>query len=133
MQPCPEPAAANKRGLVDGLRHTLSTTLLGWGVAALCLFDAAATQLETAAAGDIEANPIGARLIQNGWACVWVLKVAAVIAFLCAVTRLLQTRWGRALVYTAAAYATVALLHLVFFVSSAFTGCRSPRTLGPPR
>jgi hypothetical protein len=114
MQPCPEPAAANKRGLVDGRRHTLSGTRLGWGVAALCLFDAAA--------GDIEANPIGARLIQNGWACVWVLKVAAVIAFLCAVTRLLQTRWGRALVYTAAAaYAIVALLHLVFFVSSAFT------------
>jgi hypothetical protein len=91
-------------------------------VAALCLFDAAATQLETAAAGDIEANPIGARLIRNGWACVWVLKVAAVIAFLCAVTRVLQTCWGRALVYTAAAaYAIVALLHLVFFVSSAST------------
>ena len=79
---------------MDGRRHTLAGTLLGWGVAALCLFDAAATQLETAAAGDIEANPIGARLIQNSWACVWVLKVAAVIAFLCAVTRLLQTCWG---------------------------------------
>ena len=39
------------------------------------------------------------------------------IAFLCAVTRLLQTWWGRALVYIAAvAYTIVALLHLVFFV-----------------
>ena len=123
MQPCPESAAANKRGVVDGPRHTaLSATLLGWGVAALCLFDAAATQLETAAVGDIEANPIGAHLIQHGWACVWVLKVSAVIAFLYAVTRLLQTCSGRALVYIAAvAYTIVALLHLVFFVSSGTT------------
>ena len=94
----------------------LNPIILAWGVAALCVFDAAATQFEIATGLNGEANPVGAHLIQHGWAFVWTWKIAAVIAFLCAATRLLQTRWGRILVYTvAAAYTVVALLHALIF------------------
>ncbi len=97
-------------------RAKLNPIILGWGVAALCVFDAAATQFEIDTGLNGEANPVGARLIQHGWAFVWTWKIVAAVAFLSAVTRLLQTRWGRALVYTvAAAYTVVALLHALIF------------------
>ena len=90
---------------------------LGLAVAALCLFDAAATQYEVGLAGiKVEANPIGVSLICAGWTWVWTWKIAAAVALLCSIAALLQTVWGKCLVYTVAAtYALIALLHLVVF------------------
>ena len=90
---------------------------LGLAVAALCLFDAAATQYEVGLSGiKAEANPIGVFLISTGWIWVWTWKIAAAVALLCAITALLRTVWGKCLVYTVATiYAIIALLHLVVF------------------
>jgi hypothetical protein len=90
---------------------------LGLVVAVLCLFDAAATQCEFVLAGiKCEANPIGVSMILSGWTWVWTWKIAAAVALLCAISALLQTVWGKCLVYgVAAIYSVITVMHLVVF------------------
>ena len=89
---------------------------LGLTLAALCLLDAAATQIQMTSGINGEANPIGAQIIKTGWAWVWTFKVGAAVGLLCAITRLLQSKWGKCLVYAVAgAYTIVTFLHLVIF------------------